>query len=262
MAESQVAQLQAQVEALTQRLNKVQDEAEVRKLHHKYGYYLDKCLYKQVVDLFADHPDTIVEFLGGRYRRKEGVRRLYVGRFQNGFVNGRNGPVHGFLLDHAMMQDIIDVDASGERAFGRWRALMSAGVHSSVADTHPRGFDAQGRPRQWWEGGVYENEYIKEAGVWKIFKYRYFAFWHGDHAAGWALTQPNYVPFATTTFPADQYGPDELVQQKLLWPDTRCIPFHYPHPVTGEHVDEDDLRAPKFGEDVSTAEPALSLKDH
>ncbi|KAL1617562.1 hypothetical protein SLS56_010965 [Neofusicoccum ribis] len=262
MAESQVAQLQEQVEALTQRLNKVQDEAEVRKLHHKYGYYLDKCLYKQVVDLFADHPDTIVEFLGGRYRRKEGVRRLYVGRFQNGFVKGRNGPVHGFLLDHAMMQDIIDVDPSGERAFGRWRALMSAGVHTSVADTHPRGFDAQGRPRQWWEGGVYENEYIKEAGVWKIFKYRYFAFWHGDHAAGWALTQPNYVPFATTTFPDDQYGPDELVQQKLLWPDTRCIPFHYPHPVTGEQVDEDDLRAPNFGEDVSTAEPALSLKDH
>jgi len=23
-------------------------ESEIRKLHHKYGYYLDKCLYKQV----------------------------------------------------------------------------------------------------------------------------------------------------------------------------------------------------------------------
>ena len=23
-------------------------ESEVRKLHHKYGYYLDKCLYKEV----------------------------------------------------------------------------------------------------------------------------------------------------------------------------------------------------------------------
>ena len=26
------------------------DESEVRKLHHKYGYYLDKCLYQEVSD--------------------------------------------------------------------------------------------------------------------------------------------------------------------------------------------------------------------
>ncbi|OJD31447.1 carotenoid oxygenase protein [Diplodia corticola] len=262
MAENQVAQLQSQVEALTNRLNKVQDEAEVRKLHHKYGYYLDKCLYKQVVDLFADDPGTFVEFLGGRYRGKAGVRRLYIERFAQNFVRGRNGPVHGFLLDHAMMQDIIDVDPSGERAWGRWRALMSAGVHGSVADAHPRGHGADGTsPRQWWEGGVYENEYIKEGGVWKIWKYRYFAFWHGEHATGWALTKENYVPFAKTAFPDDPLGPDELVEQKMLWPDTRCIPFHYTHPVTGEQVDEDDLKAPAYGEDVKTAEPALSLKD-
>jgi hypothetical protein len=25
-----------------------QDEAEIRKVHFKYGYYLDKCLYKEV----------------------------------------------------------------------------------------------------------------------------------------------------------------------------------------------------------------------
>lgn len=215
----------------------------------------------QVVDLFSNHPDTIVEFLGGRYRGKEGVRRLYINRFQNTFVNGRNGPVHGFLLDHAMLQDIIDVDPSGNRAYGRWRALMSAGAHASIADTHPRGRDAQGRPRQWWEGGVYENEYIKEDGVWKIFKYRYFAFWHGEFGSGWAETQPNYVPFAKTTFPEDPNGPDELVGQKLLWPDTRVIPFHYTHPVTGEQVEEDDLRAPGYGAGVESAEPALSLEE-
>lgn len=26
----------------------IADEAEIKKLHHKYGYYLDKCLYKEV----------------------------------------------------------------------------------------------------------------------------------------------------------------------------------------------------------------------
>ena len=104
------------------------DEAEVRKTHFKYGYYLDKCLYNEVVDMFADHPDTYVEFLGSRYRGKAGVKRLYQGRFQNMFVKGRNGPVHGFLLDHIMMQDIVDVDSTGTHAWVRMRALMSAGT--------------------------------------------------------------------------------------------------------------------------------------
>lgn len=131
------------------------DEAEVRKIHFKYGYYLDKCLYNEVVDMFADHPDTYVEFLGSRYRGKEGVKRLYKGRFQNTFVKGRNGPVHGFLLDHIMMQDIVDVDSTGTHAWVRMRALMSAGTHDSVNETHPRGHV------QWWEGGLYENEYLK-----------------------------------------------------------------------------------------------------
>ena len=45
----------------------------------------------------------------------------------------------------------------------------------------------------------------------------------------------------------------------MLWPDTRVIPFHYPHPVTGERINGDDLRAPKFGTDVKESEPALGL---
>lgn len=27
--------------------------------------------------MFSDHPDAYVEFLGSRYRRKEGIKRLY-----------------------------------------------------------------------------------------------------------------------------------------------------------------------------------------
>ncbi|ETI24595.1 hypothetical protein G647_03964 [Cladophialophora carrionii CBS 160.54] len=249
----ELAELKAEVKRLHAKLQKVEDEAEIRKVHFKYGYYLDKCLYQEVVDMFSNHPDAYVEFLGSRYRGKEGIRRLYIGRFQNFFVKGRNGPVYGFLLDHPMMQDIVDVDASGTRAWARIRALMSAGTHQSIQEEHPRGH------AQWWEGGLYENEYIKEDGVWKPFRYRYFPFWHADFERGWAHTKKNYIPWPTKTYPEDPIGPDELIEQQMLWPDTRCIPFHYPHPVTGEFVKSDDLRAPKYGEDVSTSLPPLSI---
>ncbi|OAL38162.1 hypothetical protein AYO20_02614 [Fonsecaea nubica] len=251
--EAELAELKAEVKRLHAKLQKVEDEAEIRKVHFKYGYYIDKCLYNEVVDMFSNHPDAYVEFLGSRYRRKEGIRRLYIGRFQTHFVKGRNGPVYGFLLDHPMMQEIVDVDATGTRAWARIRALMSAGTHQSIQEEHPRGH------AQWWEGGVYENEYIKEDGVWKPFRYRYFPFWHADFERGWAHTKKNYIPWPTKTYPEDPLGPDELLEQKMLWPDTRVVPFHYPHPVTGRMVKDDDLRAPKYGEDVSTSLPPLSI---
>jgi hypothetical protein len=170
---------------------------------------------------------------------------LYIGRFANAFVAGRNGPIHGFLLDHPQMQGIVDVDPDGRRAKGRFRSQMSAGTHDSIKDTHPRGLV------QWWEGGIYENEYIKENGVWKIFRLKYFPFWHATFEKGWAHTKPNYVPFLSTKYPDDPNGPDVLCDHPM--------PFHYTHPVTGEQVADDDLRAPHFGKDASTSTPPLVL---
>ncbi|PMD20852.1 hypothetical protein NA56DRAFT_704083 [Hyaloscypha hepaticicola] len=254
--DTEVAELKKIVESLSKEVTRLADEAEIKKLHFKYGYYLDKCLYQEVSDLFADDPNTFVEFLGGRYRGKEGVKRLYVGRFAGNFVKGRNGPVHGFLLDHAQLQDIVDITENGTRAMGRFRALMSAGTHKSIQDTHPRGFV------QWWEGGLYENEYIKENGIWKIWKLKYFPFWHADFQKGWSNKEiGEFVPLDSKVYPESPKGPDEIVEQIMLWPDTRVVPFHYPHPVTGKQVKEDDLRAPGWGEDVSTALPALTLKE-
>ncbi|KAK4182246.1 putative carotenoid oxygenase protein [Podospora australis] len=251
--EQEFAELKKQVQTLQKELSRVSDEAEVRKIHFKYGYYLDKCLYNEVVDMFSDHPDAYVEFLGGRYRGKAGIRRLYQGRFQQQFVKGRNGPVHGWLLDHIMMQEIIDVDSTGTHAWCRMRALMQAGTHQSIEEDYPGGH------RQWWEGGIYENEYIKEDGIWKLFRYRYFPFWHAEFERGWSHTKKNYIPWPTTTYPENELGPDELLEQKVLWPDTRVIPFHYPHPVTGKATLPDDLRAPKYGAALETSEPAVVL---
>lgn len=81
----------------------------------------------------------------------------------------------------------------------------------------------------------------------------------GEFESGWSHTKKNYIPFPTKTYPEDPTGPDEILEQRMLWPDTRVVPFHYPHPVTGRKIDDDSLRAPGWGEDVSTADQALTL---
>jgi len=105
--DDQIQTLQKQLEELSRQVGILQDEQAVRKLQHSYGYYLDKCLYNEVVDLFAE--DSEVRFMRGVFKGKSGVKRLYLERFGKNFTGGKNGPMFGFLLDHPQYQDIVDV---------------------------------------------------------------------------------------------------------------------------------------------------------
>ena len=224
-------ELQKQVEQLTNQLGILEDVHAIRKLQHAYGYYLDKCIYEEVVDLFAD--DSEVRFNGGIFIGKEkGVRRLYIEKFSEGFTGKKNGPVYGFLLDHLQIQDIVDVAPDRQTAKGRFRTLMQAGA--SIYSRSGEEAVKKGRPPMLWgEGGIYENEYVRQAGVWKIKVVYYNALWHADYAKGWSYTKPNYVPPFSKIYPDDPRGPDKLMPKRVLWPDTDTIPFHYAHPVTG-----------------------------
>ncbi len=230
------ADLAEKVEQMSNRLGILEDTQAIRNLHYAYGYYIDKCLYEDVVDLFAD--DGEVHFAGGIYRGKdEGVRRLYVESFLEGFTGGKPGPVHGFLLDHLQMQDVIHVAPDRETAKARFRAFMQAGAH--VTSESPMG-EADRKedrgPTQWWEGGIYENSYVKEDGVWKIKVLNYNPLWHADYENGWSHTKVGYIPTdPPVLYPENPTGPDAVMEPAwVLWPETSIVPFHYGNPVTGE----------------------------
>ncbi len=65
-------------------------------------------------------------FLSGEYVGYEGVMRLYGTWFQNLFTKGVRGPIHGFLLDHFQLQDVITVGEDGLTAKGRFRGILAA----------------------------------------------------------------------------------------------------------------------------------------
>jgi hypothetical protein len=218
-----ISALEKQVAQMSHEIGILQDTHAVRCLQHKYGYYIDKCLYDEAVALFAENCE--VHFLGGIFRGKNSAHRLYCEHFRNHFVGGKNGPMFGFLLDHPMMQDIVDVAPDRKTARARLRCMMMAGRHKS----------AGGETSQWWEGAIYENTYVKDEGIWKILVLNYHPIWHADFETGWAHTRPHYVPFYRDTYPDNPVGPDALEDPPpTLWPDTDVFPFHYPHPATGK----------------------------
>jgi hypothetical protein len=91
-------------------------------------------------------------------------------------------------------------------------------------------------PQQWWEGGLYENDYVNEAGVWKIRVCGNVCVYQGTFEHGWAHAPKRFVPLFSATYPQDPTGPDAIVSEPrpVQWPETDVLAFHYAHPVTGK----------------------------
>ena len=151
---SDIAALTARIEKLEHELAMQQDIHQIRRLQYTYGYFIDKSQYNEVVDLFADDGD--VWFLGGIYRGKAGVRRLYIERFQTNFTQGHNGPRYGWLLDHPQLQMVIDVAPDRRTAQARGRSMMQAGLHQT----------AEGKPAR-LVGGRHLRERVR-ARKWRL----------------------------------------------------------------------------------------------
>ncbi|NBC37437.1 nuclear transport factor 2 family protein [Novosphingobium sp. FSY-8] len=225
---SDIDELKAELAQLRDRVGMLEDHNAIRRLHYAYGYYTDYNRAEDLANLFADDAEII--FLSGIYRGKEGARRLYGDWFQQFFTQGQVGPVYGFLLDHFQMQDIITVAPDRQTAKGRFRAVLFGGNHES------REYAPPGLPNQFYEAGMYENDYVREDGVWKIKRLDYVVQWQADYEKGWYGTVAHLQPL-TTCFPEDPLGPDELIENhRQTWPYRQNLEMHYAHPVLGKAV--------------------------
>jgi hypothetical protein len=114
---------------------------------------------------------------------------------------------------------------------------MQAGAHVTSKSPMGEADRKENRePTQWWEGGIYENSYVKEDGVWKIKILNYNPLWHADYKNGWAYTKVGYIPTdPPVLYPENPTGPDAPIEPAwVLWPETPIVPFHYNNPVTGK----------------------------
>lgn len=220
--------VETRLQALEHRVGELEDINAIRRLHWAYGYYIDFNRAEDVVQLFAE--DGAVIFLSGEYRGHEGVRRLYGTWFKNFFLApGEEGPAYGFLLDHFQMQDIITVAPDRQTAKGRFRAILYGGSHES------REYRPEGLPLQFLEAGIYENDYVRENGVWKIKRLDYLMQWQADYETGWAKTIAHLQP-ASAPYPENPLGPDVLLPESEIrqtWPHRQDVPMHFAHPKFG-----------------------------
>ena len=80
------------------------------------------------------------------------------------------------------MQPVVTLAADGQSGKGRWHIMAMLGGYERSAS---------------WAGGVYENQYVRENGVWKIKEVRYLPQYSGRYEdPGWtADARADPVPF-------------------------------------------------------------------
>jgi ketosteroid isomerase-like protein len=205
---------------LATRLARLEDARAVEYLHNAWSYYMDRWQWDDAADLFAS--DGSIELAQrGVYAGKQRVR-AFLGLF------GAQGLHQGELFDHVQYQPVVHVAADGRSAKLRVREFAMEGRH---------GVDAS------IGGGIYENEYVKEDGVWKIRTLHLYTTWLADLEKGWGQG-PRPAPGASTTLPPDR--PPTL--RYSGYPIFYQQPMHYPNPVTGlapEVVRVDESRLPE-----------------
>jgi hypothetical protein len=207
----QDADLKDQVDRLSNQLGIHEDTNAIRALHRTYESCLDRGMYEEVVNLFAD--DGEASYNGGLFTGKErGVRRLYSNHFRAGFIGKKIGPAPGFESDPAMFQDIIEVapDRKSARAQFAYSMQVGAPIISDSQLVKMARLQGQGIMK-WWEGGIQKVSYVKEGGSWKIRRLEYRVTAKANYAPGRSYARPINVPAFSKTYPADPAGPDRLI---------------------------------------------------
>jgi len=205
---AKLAALETELKGLEHDVARLEDSKAIKRLQRAYGYYVDKKLSREIGALFADAPGTTAELGGlGVYVGKARIAEFY------GRVIGGEGLKAGQLFNHMILQGVVHVADDGLSANGRWRALIQIGDYGKSAT---------------WAEGPYENEYVKENGVWKFSKVHWYQTFSAPYTPGWhKAPEPLNPPLAD--FPPDR--PPSVVYQS--YPAAFQVPYHYKNPVSG-----------------------------
>jgi hypothetical protein len=208
----------ATLEELQARIQRLDDIKQIEQLQKIYGYYMDYAEWQKVVDLFSDNDPSVEEADRGVYQGKEGIRRYYVDLLGGG--PGKT-PRPGWLSIMFQLQGVVSLDVGATIAKGRWYGMgMEAKPTTSLHE---------GELRQTWISGVYENEYVKEGGRWKIKKLHFNLTFRTPYEDGWLK-----VPVVGQTGPDRLIPPDEPPTAYWPYPSGYHVPISFKHPITGK----------------------------
>lgn len=205
------AGLKDQVNRLSNQIGSLEDAMAIRRLHQTYESLLDRGMYEEVVNLFAEDGEAV--FNGGVFMGKDkGVRRLYCSHFSAGFTGKKIEPAPGFEPDSGQLQDIVEVAPDRKSARAQFPYSMQVGTPMSEDSQLVKMARLQGEGiLKWWESGIHEVFCVKVGESWKIKRLEYRVTAKADYRPGRAYAKPIEVQPFSKAYPVDPAGPDKLI---------------------------------------------------
>jgi hypothetical protein len=204
--------LEKQLNTLGDRITRLQDLTDIEIVQNAYGYYVDKAQWRSLSDLFDENATLEIGGKGIFTGKARVFEYMTVGL-------GPIGPKDNSLIDHQQFQCLPTVHDDGVTGEARCIAfVMSSGG---------------------WGHVYYEDDYVKENGVWKFKKLHAPFNMYAGYKQGWAdsvtiNTYPEKFP------PWPDLPPSVLY---LTYPSYYAEPFHYVNPVTGKKAPPPSARA-------------------
>jgi len=217
---TKIEELEAKVKTLEDKIRTLEDIEAIKKLQRAYGYYLEHWMAEDIIDCFADGPDTELLVAAGHYRGKENIRDF--------FHHGRKGVEvrkegnNEFLHQVMQLSGIVHVAPDGKTAQGRWYGFGANAFPAQDKKVNPG-----------WMDGVYEVDYIKKDDRWRMKRVHWCMIFHAPWGESFVppekrMDQRIDRPYKKISA-LEPVGPPE----ETIWPSGFICPFHFDNPATG-----------------------------
>jgi hypothetical protein len=216
-----VKELEAKIKALENEVQRLKDIDEIKYLQRAYGFYLENWMAEDLIDLFVDSPDAVLQVAAGQFIGKDNIRTFFRHGKKDVKINKADNPE----FRHQVMQlcGVVDVAPDGKTAQGRWYGF------GANAFPHENGVSPN------WMGGTYEVDYVKDNGIWKLKVVHWCMYYNAPYGDSWVPASRRKDKRTDTPYnPKSELGKIGLPPaENALYPSGYICPLHFKNPVSG-----------------------------
>jgi SnoaL-like domain len=176
---------QSSIDGLARDVERAEAIRAVKVLQRTYAQYAQYGLWNEMAGLFADEASLTLGDDSAKGR--SAIAAFLTTRLGGGRQGLAPGAIHTQLID----EPVVNLSVDGTTAKGRWYGFFLLG---------------DGRGSASLEGGVYENDYVKQNGVWKIAALHFYPQYAGSYETGWTNWKGQDLPIVPYHYNADESG--------------------------------------------------------
>jgi hypothetical protein len=177
------------VDALARDVSRAESFRAVLNLQRSYAQYAQFGLWSEVSRLFTPNGRFVFDGQitpGEKANGQSEIASLLMARYGGGHEGVRAGELSTMMIE----TPVVNLSVDGNSAKGRWHILTYFG-HGGTATI---------------EGGIFENDYVREGGVWKIAQAHYYPQYTGPYETGWTNWGGGDLPIVPYHFDSDTAG--------------------------------------------------------